>query len=362
MNNKEKIFLPNFKKYNGYLRKIWHNGQIANNGPLVRELEDKLRGYLGVKHLFLVNNGTTALQLAIKALDLQGEIITSPLSFVATPSAISWQGCKPVFVDIDEKRLTIDPKKIIAKITPKTEAIIPVHIFGYPCKAKGISEIAKKFKLKVIYDGSHAFGVKCKGKSIFDFGDISTVSFNETKLFHTAEGGAIITNDDEIAEKIKQLRYFGLSEERKFVSLGINAKNSELNAAMGLAIFPEIKKIIKKKKNLKRSYDKLLSIAGIKKPELLNNTEYNFAYYPVIFPSEETLLKVLGQLQKNNIFPERFFYPALSRLSFFERQNCPIAEDLAERIICLPLYYSLTQKNIQEICRIIKAELLDERK
>ncbi len=352
--NRKKVFLPNFRKYNEYLKEAWKNGQVANDGSLSKELEEKLKKYLGVKHLFLVSNGTIALQLAIKALGLKGEIITSPLSFVATPSAISWQECKPVFADINKKSLTIDPEKIIARITSKTKAIMPVHIFGYPCEIKKISQIAKKFKLKVIYDGSHAFGVKLKGQSIFNFGDISTVSFNETKIFHTAEGGAVMTNNDEIADRIRKFRYFGLSEKGEFVLPGINAKNSELNAAMGLAILPEIKKIIERNEKLTNFYDYLLENTNLEKSKLSKNIEYNFSYYPVIFQSEGILLKALEQLQKNGIFPERFFYPALNSLPFFERRNCPIAEDLVTRILCLPLYYSLIEKDIQKICRIIK--------
>lgn len=352
--NKKNIFLPDLKKYNKYLKKIWENGQVANDGPLLKELEKKLKKYLGVKHLFLVSNGTVALQLAIKALGLQGEIITSPLSFIATPSAIDWQGCKPVFADINKKSLTIDPEKIIAKINSRTKAILPIHIFGYPCEIEKISQIAKKFKLKLIYDGSHAFGVKYKNKSIFSFGDITTVSFNETKLFHTAEGGAVMTNNDEIADKIKKLRYFGLSEKGEFVSSGINAKNSELNAAMGLAIFPEKSKIIKKNKSLALVYDKLLDDKKIERPELAKNVEHNFSYYPIIFKTEDSLLRILKQLKINNFYPERFFYPALNTFYFFGCQNAPTAEDLAKRTLCLPLGYNLKEKDIQQICSIIK--------
>ncbi|HRY52562.1 MAG TPA: DegT/DnrJ/EryC1/StrS family aminotransferase [Candidatus Portnoybacteria bacterium] len=355
MDNKVKVFLPNFKKYNIYLRRIWRNKQVANDGPMVRELEVKLKKYLGVKHLFLVSSGTMAIQLAIKALDLQGEIITAPLSFIATPSAIEWQGCVPVFVDINEMNLTIDPKKIEDKITPRTKAILPVHLFGYPCEMEKIHQIAKKYRLKVIYDGSHAFGVKYKGRSVFDFGDISTVSFNETKLFHMAEGGAIITGNDKIAEKIKQMRHFGLSDKREFVSIGINAKSSELNAALGLTILPKTHKIINDRKKWTHLYDKLLNNTNLEKPKIKKNTSYNFSYYPVIFSSEAILLKALKQLHKNNIFPERFFYPSLNAFTFFGEQAAPVAEDIAKRMICLPLYCGLSKTRVEKVCKIIKS-------
>ncbi|MBU3978164.1 DegT/DnrJ/EryC1/StrS family aminotransferase [Patescibacteria group bacterium] len=318
MNNKifvSKPFLPPIEKYIHYVQQVWDNCYLTNNGPLVRELEKKLKAYLGVKHIFFVSNGTIALQLAIKALNLKKTIITTPFSFAATTNAIIWEKCTPVFADIDPSTLCIDPDKIEKLITKETEAILAVHIYGIPCNIKKINILAKKYNLKVIYDAAHAFGTKIGNDSICIFGDISTISFHAVKLFHTGEGGAIITNDDILAKKIALYRNFGL-EGDNITYPGINAKNSELHAALGLANFPYIQKLIDKRKLLIQTYDNILKNSTIFRPIIPDNISYNYSYYPIIFNTEKETLHIYKLLQKKNIYAKRYFYPSLNTLSF----------------------------------------------
>lgn len=355
-----KPFLPPIEEYQEYLKGIWERNWVTNAGPLVAELEEKLKSHLGVKHLFFVANGTLALQIAIKALDLKGEVITTPFSYVATTSTISWENCTPVFADIDRNTLCIDPRKIEEVITEKTEAILATHVYGNNCALEEIEAIAKKHNIKVIYDGAHAFGVKYKGASIFRYGDISTLSFHATKLFHTGEGGAILTDDDETAQKIFYLRNFGHKGYEDFWGVGINGKNSELHAAMGLAVFPYVEEIIARRKELTELYDSLLSGAfknGLSKPVINKDIEYNYAYYPVIFRDEAALKKVKEDLEKNDIFPRRYFYPALSTVNYVNRYKVEVAEDISPRIMCLPFYHSITGEGVKKISEIILQSL-----
>ena len=237
-------FLPPIEEYYHYIERVWSSVQLTNMGPLSRELEDKLREYLNVEYLLYVTNGTIALQMAIKALELHGEIITTPFSFVATSSTIVWEGCKPVFVDIDPETLDIDPTKIEAAITPNTRAVMATHVYGNPCDIEAIDAIARKYNLKVIYDAAHAFGVEVAGTSVFNFGDISTLSLHATKLFHTGEGGLVVTRDPRLFERLKYIRNFGFQGQESFAYLGINGKNSELHAAMGLANLKYVDQIL----------------------------------------------------------------------------------------------------------------------
>lgn len=356
MINVTQTFLPPLEEYTAYLERIWANKWLTNRGELVQELEEKLKTYLGVKHLLVVNNGTIALQIAIKALELKGEIITTPFSYVATVSSIVWENCTPVFVDIDPQRLTIDETKIEAAITAETSAILATHVYGNPCNVEAIQSIAEKHYLKVIYDAAHCFGVKYKGESILNWGDISTLSFHATKLFHTGEGGAIVCNDEMLAHKIFYHHNFGHNGPEGFFGLGINAKISELNAAMGLAVFPYLTKIINKRKELSLYYDSLLKNTILQKPKLRTKTEYNYSYYPVIFPSEKHLLRTQKSLNKNQIFPRRYFYPSLNKLPYVKKGSCKISEDVSSRILCLPLSFEIEKSSIEQICNIIKEE------
>lgn len=357
MINVTKTYLPPLATYIMYLRRIWKSNQVTNNGPFVQELENKLKEYLGVKHLFFVSNGTIALQIAIRALGLKGEVITTPFSYVASTSALVWEHCKPVFVDIDPKTLCIDPSKIKAKLSKKTSAILAVHVFGNSCDVDVIDRIAKENNLKVVYDAAHTFGVRYRNKHLVSFGDVSILSFHATKVFHTIEGGAVITNDRKIAERVSYMRNFGHKGEEAFQGLGINGKNSELHAAMGLSILPEMKRLIEIRKNNSLLYDKLLSNCSIVRPKTSVNIEYNYSYYPIIFESEQKLKKVVDCLLKNSIKPRRYFYPSLAELDYVSKFHTPIAKNISKRILCLPLYSQPFEKEIKKISKIVRDTL-----
>lgn len=362
MKNKQKIlvtktFLPPIDDYVTYLKRIWKNRWITNHGELSLELEQKLAEYLDVKHAIFVTNGTVAIQFAIKALELDGEIITTPFSFAATTTSIIWEKCKPVFVDISPENYSIDVQKIEKAITKNTKAILAVHVYGYPSDVMGIEKIAKKHNLKVIYDAAHAFGVKIDGKSIFKFGDISTLSLHATKLFHSAEGGLITTENDELAAKLRLLRDFGLTNEGS-VEAGINGKNSELHAAMGLVNLKHIDEIKINRKNIVNKYKKLLKGTGLHEVLYNKKTEYNNAYFPVLFRSETELLDVKKALEKEEIFPRRYFYPSLNTLPYVEYMPCPISETVASRVLCLPLYNDLKLSDVEKIVEVIKLSII----
>jgi dTDP-4-amino-4,6-dideoxygalactose transaminase len=354
MINVTKPFLPTKEEYQKYLDGIWQRNWLTNNGPLVNELELKLKQSLKLNHLLYLSNGTTALQIAIKALELKGEIITTPFSYVATTSSIVWEGCTPVFVDIDKKSLNIDPKLIEQAITPNTSAILATHVFGNPCDIDAIDSIAKKHNLKVIYDAAHCFGTNYKGQSVLNYGDISCISFHATKLFHTTEGGAVVTKSPELLEKLASLRNFGHNGPYEFKGVGINAKNSEFHAAMGLCNLNYIEQIIAKRKQDSLLYDKWLSSLNCQRPTINPLGEYNHAYYPLIFHSEAECLGVLDDLQQHNIYARRYFYPSLSTLNYVPKSACKVSEKISSHILCLPLYYDLSQSEIDMICRYIK--------
>ena len=358
MINVTKSFLPELKDYVTYLEKVWESGWLTNQGPLVVELENRLKEILGVRHLFFVNNGTIALQIAIKALDLSGEIITTPFSYVATTSTISWEGCRPVFADICPDTLCIDPTSIERKITPNTQAVMGVHVYGNPCEVAAIEELAQRRNLKVIYDAAHAFGVNYKGRSVLNWGDISTLSFHATKVFHTVEGGAIITDSDLLAHKISYMRNFGHNGPEAFWGLGVNGKSSEMHAAMGLCLIPKLSHIIERRRSLSELYDSLLKgVSGISRPLIRPDTTYNYAYYPVLLESEERLLAVRAALNAHEIFPRRYFYPSLTTLPYVDPTPMPISMDASLRVLCLPLFPDLEEGQVREICDIVLATL-----
>lgn len=354
MINVTKPFLPPLDDYTSYITDVFKRSWLTNNGPLVNELELKLREYLEVPHLLFLSNGTIALQIAIKALDLKGEIITTPFSYVATTSVIAWEGCTPVFVDVDPETMNIDPRRIQEAITDKTSAILATHVYGNPCDIDAIQEIADRHNLKVIYDAAHCFGTKYKGKSVFNFGDISTTSFHATKLFHTVEGGAVFCKDPELLRKMAYMRNFGHDTPESFQGIGINGKNSEMHAAMGLCNLKYIDDIIDRRKKLCEHYDSILQKAGCVKPQMTIESEFNYAYYPVIFESEELVVKLMSDLHGNNIFPRRYFYPSLNTcLPYTSHPLQPNSDSLSKRVMTLPLYYDLSFEEVDFIGRII---------
>lgn len=353
MINVTKTFLPPLEEYTEKLKQIWETHWVTNQGPMAEELEKQLKDYLGVKNLLLVSNGTIALQIAIKALELSGEIITTPYSYVATTTSILWENCIPVFCDIEDKTFCIDADNIESLITDKTKGIIATDVYGFPCDFEKIKSIADKYNLKVIYDGAHAFGVKVSGNSIFNYGDISTVSFHATKLFHTIEGGAIITNDDKLYEKMYLYRAFGHLDD-DYISMGINGRTSEFNAAMGLCNLPRVKDFISKRKELSQIYKSNLINTPLSFPEIPENIEYNYSYFPVLFPSFEQMLKVMDKLAGCEIYPRRYFYPSLNKLPYLNGNECPVSENITQRILCLPLYQELESEDVKLICGIIR--------
>jgi dTDP-4-amino-4,6-dideoxygalactose transaminase len=359
MINVTKTFLPDQEEYLNYVREIWDRGYITNNGPVLQELEAKLKDFLDVEHFYFCSNGTIVLQIAIKALELKGEIITTPFSYCATSNAILWENCTPIFVDIDPATFNINPALIEAAITPGTSAILATHVYGNPCDIEAIEVIAKKHNLKVIYDAAHAFGVTYKGKSLLSYGDISTCSFHATKVFHTIEGGALISNHPELDRKLHLLRAFGHQGDEHYEFAGINGKNSEFHAAMGLVNLPHVPKIIEARKEVFEAYDKLLNWDVLFKPQIHPEIEYNYAYYPVVFPSETAMFRVMDALREEDIIPRRYFYPSLNTLSFMPRQiACPVSEDISARVLSLPLYVGLPYSDIERISHIINGHLL----
>jgi len=353
MINVTKTFLPPIETYTAILQRAWDKEWLTNRGELVLELEEKLKTYLAVPNIIITNNGTTPLQIALKLLAAGGEVITTPFSYVATTASIVWENCTPVFVDIDPLHLTIDENKIEAAITSKTTAILATHVFGNPCNVEAIAAIAEKHNLKVIYDSAHAFGVRYNNKSIFEYGHVSTCSFHATKLFHTGEGGALFTNDEALHHILYYSHNFGHNGPLAFHGLGINAKISELQAAMGLAVFPHMEKILSERKRVVDHYDAYLDFSKLKKMQVRASTTWNNSYYPVIFKDETALLKVQARLNENNIFPRRYFYPSLSTLNYVTTEAMPISESIAASILCLPLYAGLEERELHNICNLI---------
>lgn len=358
MNNSDKInvtktFFPPLEEYKKQLERIWKNEWLTNRGELVNELEEKLKSYLHVPNIIVMNNGTVPIQIALKLLAKQGEVITTPFSYVATSASIVWENCTPVFVDIHPEYLTIDETKIEAAITEKTTCILATHVFGNPCNVEAIEQIAQKHQLKVIYDAAHCFGVKYKGESIFNYGDVSTCSFHATKLFHTGEGGAVFCKDEELNHKLYYSHNFGHNGPLDFHGLGINGKISELQAAMGLSVLPYMEQILAGRKKVVNFYNEQLNHRNIQSLKIREETEWNYSYYPVIFESEERLLQVQKKMNENNIYPRRYFFPSLNSINYLKGNTMTISESIAKRILCLPLYSSLERNEYERISTLI---------
>jgi dTDP-4-amino-4,6-dideoxygalactose transaminase len=359
MINVTKTFFPPISDYQSQVQRIWNNQWLTNRGALLVELEEKLTTYLALieSKIIIMNNGTIPLQIALKLLGNRGEVITTPFSYVATTAAIVWENCTPVFVDIHPDFLTIDETKIESAITDRTTCILATHVFGNPCNIEAIETIALKHNLKVIYDAAHCFGVTYKGKSIFEYGDISTCSFHATKLFHTGEGGALFTKDAELFHQCYYSHNFGHNGPLDFHGLGINGKISELQAAMGLAVLPYISEIVEGRKKVVEYYDNQINFSNLSKIILRENTEWNYSYYPIIFETEAKLLKTQKVLNEQQIFSRRYFYPSLNNIIYSKGEKMPISESIASRILCLPLYYFIEEEFLIKICNIINEEI-----
>lgn len=353
MINVTQSFFPPIEEYNFYLSRIWENQWLTNRGNLVLELEEKLKIFLKTDSILITNNGTIPIQIALKILGQKGEIITTPFSYIATTASIVWENCKPVFVDIQPDYLTIDETKIEAAITSKTTAILATHVFGNPCHIEKIAEIAQKYNLKVIYDAAHCFGVTYNGKSIFNYGDVSTCSFHATKLFHTGEGGAVFCKDKALMHQIFYSHNFGHDGPLAFHGLGINGKISELQAAMGLSVLPYMGHITAERKRVVDYYESYLNFTHLQKMKLRENSKWNYSYYPIIAESEADLLLIQKALNDRDIFPRRYFYPSLNTVDYVSGNAMPISESIASRIMCLPLYVGLKENELSLICTLI---------
>jgi dTDP-4-amino-4,6-dideoxygalactose transaminase len=358
MINVTQTFLPEWAEYEAILKRAWDKKWITNHGELVLELESKLKDLLGVDNFLFCSNGTVAIQMALKALEITGEVITTPFSYVATVNSILWEGCKPVFADIHPTSLCIDPDQIEGLITRDTQAILATHVYGIPCDVERISDIARRHNLKVIYDGAHAFGSSLKGKSLLSFGDITTCSFHATKVFHTIEGGCVVTADQKLNDKLKLYRSFGHIGDEYF-SVGINAKNSEFNAAMGLALLPRLDFIFNGRKRVSEYYDRALSGMLVRPSIPKHDFKYNYAYYPVIFESEGKLTVVKAALEDNGIGTRRYFSPSLNDLLHVKayHRSCPVSEDISSRVLCLPMYPTLPDEELLKITSTIRKAL-----
>lgn len=348
-----KPFLPEQQEYWELLDRIWESEWLTNNGPLLRELEARIMAHLDIPYLQIVTNGTIALQLAIKSLDLKGEVITTPYSYVATTSSILWENCTPVFVDIEKNNFCINTDKIEDAISPLTSAILATHVYGLPCNVEQIKIIADRFDLKVIYDAAHAYGVRWKGQSLTNYGDVSTLSFHATKVFHSIEGGAVVSHEHILDRRIALAKAFGHRAD-DHIQLGINGKLSEFHAAMGLCILGHFEEIVRQRKVRWMAYKELLAdtLVTIQLPEGL---DYNYGYFPVVFDEGARLSDIIQKLTMLGIGVRRYFYPSLNKLPYLNsKESCPISESYADRIICLPLYHDLPIKDVEFISSNLK--------
>lgn len=350
-----KTFIPPILEYQQQVNRAFEAGWLTNRGQLVIELEQMIEDYLDFKtaSIILMTNGTIPIQIALKILGKQSEIITTPFSYVATTSSIVWENCTPVFVDIHPEYLTIDEREIEKAITDKTSCILATHVFGNPCNVDKIEKIAQRNNLKIIYDGAHSFGVKYKNKSIFEFGDVSTCSFHATKLFHCGEGGATFCKNEDLSKKIFYHHNFGHNGPDDFFGLGINGKMSELQAALGLTVLPYINSIISERKASVKAYRENLNWDKISTMKIRDHTDWNYSYFPIIFENEEVLINVVNTLNVQDVFPRRYFYPALNSLNYVEHVDMINAEYITKRIICLPLYVGLSKIDIIKISSLI---------
>ncbi|MCE3268407.1 MAG: aminotransferase DegT [Burkholderiales bacterium] len=351
-----KTFLPERSSFDKYIDRIYASNWLTNFGQLEQELTDKLKDFLEVDNLLLTSNGSLAMQVVYKVLGLSGEVITTPFSFVATTSTLAWEKLTPIFADIDKNSLNLNPSLIEEKITHRTSAILPVHVYGRACEVDTIQKIADKHRLKLIYDAAHAFNVKTKlGKNILSYGDASTLSFHATKLFHTIEGGAIITQDRNLMKECRKLINFGITGYDQIKGLGTNSKMNEFCAAMGLAVLENIDFIISERERVDIIYRELLVARLLLQPNGFTNN--NYSYFPILLKDETECLKVRDELVMEKIIPRRYFYPSLDTLDYVGEQYCPISRDIASRILCLPMYDSLTYVQIKKICTIVNSSL-----
>ncbi len=356
--------LPSLEDFTFLLKEIWESKMLTNNGNFHQKLEEELAKYLKVPYLSLFTNGTLPLITALQAMRITGEVITTPFSFVATTHSLWWNGIKPVFVDIEPETCNLDPSKIEAAITPRTTAIMPVHVYGKPCKTKEIQEIANKYGLKVIYDAAHAFGVEINGESILNFGDMATLSFHATKVYNTLEGGALVVHDEQTKKRIDYLKNFGFASETEVVAPGINSKVDEVRAAYGLLNLKQVDHAINSRRKVAIRYrDELQGVKGITFFNDIPGVRHNYSYFPIFINAEEygmTRDELYFKMKEYNVFGRRYFYPLISTFSTYRGldsanpDNLPIATQMSNNVICLPMHHALSENEVEYILQIIK--------
>ena len=356
--------LPSLEDFTFLLKEIWESKMLTNNGNFHQKLEEELAKYLKVPYLSLFTNGTLPLITALQAMRITGEVITTPFSFVATTHSLWWNGIKPVFVDIEPETCNLDPSKIEAAITPRTTAIMPVHVYGKPCKTKEIQEIANKYGLKVIYDAAHAFGVEINGESILNFGDMATLSFHATKVYNTLEGGALVVHDEQTKKRIDYLKNFGFASETEVVAPGINSKVDEVRAAYGLLNLKQVDHAINSRRKVAIRYrDELQGVKGITFFNDIPGVRHNYSYFPIFINAEEygmTRDELYFKMKEHNVFGRRYFYPLNSTFSTYRGldsanpDNLPIATQMSNNVICLPMHHALSENEVEYILQIIK--------
>lgn len=356
--------LPSLEDFTFLLKEIWESKMLTNNGNFHQKLEEELAKYLKVPYLSLFTNGTLPLITALQAMRITGEVITTPFSFVATTHSLWWNGIKPVFVDIEPETCNLDSSKIEAAITPRTTAIMPVHVYGKPCKTKEIQEIANKYGLKVIYDAAHAFGVEINGESILNFGDMATLSFHATKVYNTLEGGALVVHDEQTKKRIDYLKNFGFASETEVVAPGINSKVDEVRAAYGLLNLKQVDHAINSRRKVAIRYrDELQGVKGITFFNDIPGVRHNYSYFPIFINAEEygmTRDELYFKMKEHNVFGRRYFYPLISTFSTYRGldsanpDNLPIATQMSNNVICLPMHHALSENEVEYILQIIK--------
>lgn len=350
-----KPYLPAKEKFNAYVDGIWERNWLTNQGPLLSRLEKQMAEFLGTPHVSFVSSGTMGLQLALKSLERKGEIITTPYSYVATSSAIVWEGHTPIHADIVPGKLTLDPVKVEAVIGPNTVAILATHIYGNACDTEAFERISLKYDIPIIYDGAHCFGSKHLGKSLLSYGDFSILSTHATKLFHTANGGFVISKNAKAKERIDRLKNFGHDGQNNFNGIGINGKNSELHAALGLCLMEESETLVSRRRKQWNFYCEQLLDSKFECLTLENEEGFNGAYFPIICPTHLDCDELITQAKSKEIEFRKYFYPSLDSLPYVNGGVCPISRNMAERILCLPLYHDMTEANQLKVVDLLKS-------
>lgn len=350
-------FLPPLEEFVDKLRSIWSTRQLTNDGAFVRELEDGIARTVGVRHAVFVSNGTIAIQFALRAVGVRGRVVTTPFSYVATTAALVWEGLEPAFADIELESLTIDPSHTDALLAAGASGVLATHVYGNPCDVDALESLGRRYQVPIVYDAAHAFGALFRGRSLCAYGSAATLSFHATKLFHTVEGGAVVTDDDAVAEAVRRLRNFGQSGPDQIEGLGINGKNSEIHAAMGLCLLPRLPDIIRDRTALATCYTAhIADLAPVVRPIVWRHgTVPNYSYFPVIFSTEAALLRCMDVLEAADIRARRYFRPSLSLLPYVSHSaTTPISDSAADRVLCLPLYPGLGMDSVKRIALLLR--------